>query len=679
MTNTTLTYPLLAALGAVAMPFVGFILTAMVGKKARSGALSISSIIISLALSVYVIINIWNKEPLHICWEWFTVGNSVFAVGILLNNLSAVMLLLVPLIAVPVHIYSVAYMKGDAGIHRYWMFLSLFCFAMLGLVIADNLLLMYVFWELVGFASYLLIGFWFTKDAAVQANKKAFIINRIGDLGFLAGIALIYSQFGTLDLQALFGEGGLVSYASVVDGQWISGGNSMPAGWLTATGIAFFIGAMAKSAQFPLHVWLPDAMEGPTAVSSLIHAATMVAAGVFLLVRIFPIFDANVLLLIVLVGTITAFVSAFFALTQNDIKKILAFSTISQLGLMVTAVGIGSYHVAIFHLVTHAFFKCLLFLSAGAVIHEMQHIRDKHALSFNPQDIRNMGGLRLYMPVTFVSMLVGSLALAGVPLTSGYLSKDILLIQAYEWSAWQGGILNVLPYVLFAVSALTTFYIARFIYKIFFTSLRITQAADNIRPHEARKTMLAPMVFLALCSLFPLFSLNPIVIDHLWLTNGIWAGGNRAPEISSTHIIIPVLTSLVSTILAIVAWAWYVNNRFPLKDLGFFYRLSYNQGYLDGLYQKIIVIPTIKISEVAKTVDRVFIDGLVNATASLAQKLMQVADWLDRHIIDGFVRAVADVTYWLGNILRRSQNGRIQYYLFTMFAVVILVLLYHLI
>src|SRR5690606_21649866 len=353
---------------------------------------------------------------------------------------------IVCIIALPVHIYSKSYMKGDPGIHRYWMYLSLFCFAMLGLTISKNLFMMYIFWELVGFASYLLIGFWFTREAAVQANKKAFIINRIGDLGFLIGIALVFSTLGTLDLVDLFGEQGLFM-------QGIDKNTSI---W-TVAGICFFVGAMAKSAQFPLHVWLPDAMEGPTSVSSLIHAATMVAAGVFLMASIFPLFNANVLLLMAIIGTITALYAAYFALCQYDIKKVLAFSTISQLGYMIAAVGIGVWDAAMFHLATHAFFKCLLFLCAGAVIHEMVHHKEHTKLDFDPQDLRNMGGLRQYMPKTFVLMSMASLALAGFPLTSGYLSKDAIIISAFEWAVQHGSGYMVIPVVLVIVSILTAF------------------------------------------------------------------------------------------------------------------------------------------------------------------------------------------------------------------------------
>src|SRR5690606_1881412 len=384
-------------------------------------------------------------------------------------------------------------MKGDTGIHRYWMYLSLFCFAMLGLVIMDSLLLMYIFWELVGFASYLLIGFWFTRESAVQANKKAFIVNRIGDLGFLIGLAILFTQFQTLNVAELFAEGGLVAQTGVADGQWVSPVNTMDQIWLTVAGLAFFVAAMAKSAQFPLHVWLPDAMEGPTSVSSLIHAATMVAAGVFLLATVFPLFNESVLLFIAIIGTVTAASAAYFAVGQYDIKRILAFSTISQLGFMMVGIGIGTWDAALFHLVTHAFFKCLLFLAAGAVIHEMAHLKEHSHLDFDPQDLRQMGGLKQYMPKTFILMSLASLALAGFPLTSGHLAKDSIVISAGEWAVARGGGYLRIPVCLVLVSILTAFYIGRLILKPFFGESRLrARRPETLQAHpvhEAPRTM----------------------------------------------------------------------------------------------------------------------------------------------------------------------------------------------
>ena len=326
-------FPVLAV---VILPLISFLFI-FAGKKMNTGNLSLFNISLSFILSVYLFAAVWNKQIVHLQWSWFSIGNIEFKAGILLNNLSVLMMVLVSGIATLVHIYSRAYMKGDPDIYKYWAYLGLFCFSMLGLVISDSLLLIYLFWELVGFSSYLLIGFWYTKDSAARASKKAFIMNRIGDLGFLTGLMIIYQQFHTFDLSLLFAENGLMQASFIQEAMWISGSSWMPEIWLSIAGIAFFLGAMAKSAQFPLHTWLPDAMEGPTSVSSLIHAATMVAAGVFLIARIYSVFNPLVLDIMVIIGTATAFMAATIALAQNDIKRILAYSTISQLGFMIMA------------------------------------------------------------------------------------------------------------------------------------------------------------------------------------------------------------------------------------------------------------------------------------------------------------------------------------------------------
>ena len=363
------------AILAVVLPFAAFVVNfLLLGKSKASGWVSTIAILASTVLASSVFFKVWGSHTIHAQQVWFTIGATTVQAGILLNNLSALMLLLVPVIALPVHIYSTAYMKDDEGYSRYFRYLSLFCFSMLALVVVDNLILLYAFWEMVGFSSYLLIGFWFTRESAIIANKKAFIMNRIGDIGLLTAIIILFTQFNTFDIEALFGDKGLVSLSNNADGQWVSAIGSIPAVWQYVAFGGIFLAVAAKSAQFPLHTWLPDAMEGPTSVSALIHAATMVAAGVFLLGRFYPIFNDAELTILAVVGCFTAFMAATIALTQNDLKRILAYSTISQLGYMVMAMGVGAYASSLFHLVTHAFFKCLLFLVAGIVIHQMKHI-----------------------------------------------------------------------------------------------------------------------------------------------------------------------------------------------------------------------------------------------------------------------------------------------------------------
>lgn len=658
------------------MPLLAFLYQALVGRKDQTGLVGTAAIILSFIFSLITFLDVWNAMPIASEMRWFKIGNVTFTVGLLLNNLSTLMLLLVSTIAVPVHIYSKSYMHDDPGIHRYWMYLSLFCFAMLGLVIMNNLLLMYVFWELVGFASYLLIGFWYTKDAAVQANKKAFLVNRIGDLGFLIGIAIVYSQFGTLNLIHLFGNDGLIANTTVENGLWISPHNSMDAIWLTITGVAFFLGAMAKSAQFPLHVWLPDAMEGPTSVSSLIHAATMVAAGVFLMSTLFPLFNETVLLIIAIIGTLTATTAAYFALAQYDIKKILAFSTISQLGYMMVGIGIGTWDAAMFHLLTHAFFKCLLFLCAGAVIHEMAHLKAHGNYEFDPQDLRNMGGLRRYMPQTFVLMTIASLALAGFPLTSGYLSKDSIIISAFEWASTKGVIFQIIPITLIIVSIMTSFYIGRLIFKAFFSELRIKNLlGSSVHLSESPKLMLWPMYFLGICCFFPLFSINPISYHDAWLMDGLLVDYPYEAN-HLAHLIIPIVLTLGALSVWILAWKWYAKGQYPLNENSLANRLSLHQGYLNAFNETIIVNSIIKLSKLSYWVDRNLVDGFIHRLTKLIQQLAHLSHWLDKNIVDGLVNAIGKIALLLGSIARSPQNGKLQTYLYSVFLLVIVGLIY---
>ncbi|WP_333866051.1 NADH-quinone oxidoreductase subunit 5 family protein [Sphingobacterium sp.] len=672
--------PLLTALLTLVAPLAAFIYQAILGKRDQSGIISLLAITVSFVAGGLTWLAIWNNPVVSIQVNWFTIGQTTFKVGILLNNLSALMLLLVPTVALPVHIYSRAYMHGDAGIHRYWMYLSLFCFAMLGLVIMDSLLLMYVFWELVGFASYLLIGFWFTRETAVQANKKAFLVNRIGDLGFLIGLAILFTQFKTLNLVDLFGDNGLIYQSTIADVFWTSPVNSLPQIWLTIAGLAFFLAAMAKSAQFPLHVWLPDAMEGPTSVSSLIHAATMVAAGVFLLATVFPLFNESALLFIAIIGTITAASAAYFALGQYDIKRILAFSTISQLGFMMVGIGIGTWDAALFHLTTHAFFKCLLFLSAGAVIHEMAHLKEHSRLDFDPQDLRNMGGLRQYMPKTFLLMSIASLALAGFPLTSGYLSKDSIVISSFEWALSKGSIYLLIPISLIIVSILTAFYIGRLIFKAFFGEFRLLdQLQDKLHGHplhEAPKTMLVPMFILGLFCLFPLFSFNPFSYHDSWLMDGLLLDEYIFAPSHLAHLIIPAILLLGSIIGWIIGWKWYVQNKYPLNSDSFALKASFHQGYINEFYHAVFVKGTLKLAQFCYWFDRHVVDALVSLIQVIVLSFSQLSVWMDKYIVDGFVNTVASVAYWTGNQVRLVQNGKLQTALYSVFLLVLLGLIY---
>ncbi|PRD46230.1 NADH-quinone oxidoreductase subunit 5 family protein [Sphingobacterium haloxyli] len=665
--------PIIASILVISFPLLAFVLQAMLGKKAISGNMALIAILGSTIISLFgVFLPVWNNTSLQQKWEWFTIGDHTLHVGILVNNLTALMQLVVCVIALPVHIYSRAYMKGDTGIHRYWMYLSLFCFAMLGLTVSLNLLQLYIFWELVGFASYLLIGFWFTRETAAQANKKAFIINRIGDLGFLIGIALVYAHCGTLDLSALFNQTGFFKDINI--GLISSIDKNAP--WVTFAGLAFFLGAMAKSAQFPLHVWLPDAMEGPTSVSSLIHAATMVAAGVFLLCTVFPLFNETVLLIIVIIGTLTALTAALFALGQYDIKKVLAFSTISQLGFMMVGVGIGSWDAAMFHLTTHAFFKCLLFLSAGAIIHEMAHLKTKARLNIDPQDLRHLGGLRRFMPKTFFCMAIASLSLAGFPFTSGYLSKDSIVITAYEWAIHFGGVYVLIPIVLIIVSILTAFYIGRLIFKAFFGSFKYdSHVQGGFALHEAPGAMLIPMFFLAAASLFPLFGLSLADYHSSWIMQTLDAD-TAYPTLAQAHLFIPAVLTGGAILAWLVGWHWYAKAKYPLSENNRLVHFANKQGYLNEFNERIFVKGTLKLSRMLYIFDRYAVDGTTKLFSWFVRRLSAAIYWFDKYIVDGLVNSFAQMAYYIGHLVRHVQNGQLQGYLGFALTVVILGILY---
>ncbi len=632
------------------------------------------AILFSVVLSVSVFAKVWNNgHVVHQQVIWFTIGNTVVYAGVLLNNLSVLMLLLVPVIALPVHIYSTAYMKHNGNLNRYFAYLSLFCFSMLALVVVDNLVLFYAFWELVGFSSYLLIGFWFTRDKAVQANKKAFIMNRIGDIGLLTAIIILFTQFHTFDITTLFGDKGLISQAIIKSGFWLTSLNSIPVIWQYIAFGGIFLAVAAKSAQFPLHTWLPDAMEGPTSVSALIHAATMVAAGVFLLARVYPLFNDAELTILAIVGCFTAFMAATIALSQTDLKRILAYSTISQLGYMVMAMGIGAYTSSLFHLVTHAFFKCLLFLVAGIVIHQMQHIKEDNQLDIDPQNINNMGGLRKKLPFTFIVAIIGGLALIGLPFTSGFLSKDSILIQSFQWTDGRSGIFKLVPIVALLTTWLTAFYVTRLIVKVFFGELKLLHLKPGIRLHlsDGNWQYKLPLAFLVIGCVCPLFSINPFLYKQAWIFKGFAANGGLERE-NVYHSLVPIGVNILSVLVMYAAYAVYVKrkaNPFPQK--GVLFNLSFNAWYFDAIYNHLIVKPVLILSRFAFWFDRRVIDGLVNLLAKAGLTLAKLSAWTDRYIVDGFLHLLVEIVRIISSFFRVFQAGKVQYYLFSMLVIIL--------
>ena len=653
------------ALAAVLLPLLAFVVNlCLPGKRNKiAGWVSTIAILISCVLSVSVFSKVWNTN--HVAHQqvlWFTAGSTKAYAGVLLNNLSVLMLLLVNVIALPVHIYSTAYMSHEKHYKRYFSYLSLFSFSMLALVVVDNLILFYVFWELVGFSSYLLIGFWFTRDSAVRANKKAFIMNRIGDIGLLSAIIILFSQYHTFDLIQLFADKGLVTTIT-----------NFPAVWQYIACGGIFLAVAAKSAQFPLHTWLPDAMEGPTSVSALIHAATMVAAGVFLLGRVYTMFNGTELTILAIIGCFTAFMAATIALTQNDLKRILAYSTISQLGFMVMAMGIGAYASSLFHLVTHAFFKCLLFLVAGIVVHQMAHIKEDDGLDIDPQNILTMGGLRKKLPFTFIAAIIGGLALIGLPLTSGYLSKDSILIQAFQWSEGRGVVFKLVPIFAVLTTWLTAFYVTRLIVKVFFGEMKLLQVKPliNLNISDGGWRYKLPLVLLAVGCLFPLFSANPFTYKNAWIFTGFTSGANAINE-SGFYSFVPVLISVGSVLVMYGAYAMYVKRNSPtFPQSGFLFRLSNNEWYFDAIYNSFIVKPILTLSRSSFWFDRKVIDGFIHLFAKAGLSLSKAAQWIDHQIIDGFLNLLTDIVAAIGNFSRKFQGGKVQYYLYSMLVIIL--------
>ncbi len=662
------------AIATVLLPLFACIVNCCLpGKRNQiSGWISTGAILASAILSIVIFSKTWNGQQVHVQQLWFTIGGTQLYAGILLNNLSSILLLLVSVIALPVHIYSTAYMKHDDNYDRYFIYLSLFCFSMLALVVVDNMILLYAFWELVGFSSYLLIGFWFTRDKAVQANKKAFLMNRIGDVGLLIAIMILFAQYHTFDIVQLFGSGGVISQSTVTNGLWVSPVGSLPAIWQYVACVGVFLGVAAKSAQFPLHTWLPDAMEGPTSVSALIHAATMVAAGVFLLGRVYPIFTTDELDILAIIGCFTAFMAATIALTQNDLKRILAYSTISQLGFMVMAMGVGAYASSLFHLVTHAFFKCALFLVAGIVIHQMQHIKEDNDLDIDPQSILYMGGLRKKLPFTFLVAVVAGLALIGLPFTSGYLSKDGILVQAVDWSDNKSMLFRLVPIGAIVTTWLTAFYVTRLIVKVFFGDFRLEKFHPHIKYHisDGGWQYRVPLMLLAVACLFPLFSWNPVLYERAWVFAGF--DSIHLARVNIYHTIVPVGVNILSLFIIYWAWAVYTGRKilvFP--QTGFLFHLSYREWYFDKFYNKVIVGAIMGLSKALSWFDRKVIDGFINGLSTLTIAISKIAAWFDYNIIDGISRLLTFIVQITGNFVRSFQGGKIQYYLFSMLAAVL--------
>lgn len=551
----------------------------------------------------------------NVNWLAFT-DDLVIRLGFYLDSISAMMLIVITTVSFMVHLYSLGYMHGERGFQRYYAFLSLFSFSMLGLVVATNIFQMYIFWELVGVSSYLLIGFYYTKHAAVSASKKAFIVTRFADLGFLIGILVLSFYSKTFDFAAL-----TTNPMEALGGA--AGTTFLGASVLTWGLVLIFVGGMGKSAMMPLHIWLPDAMEGPTPVSALIHAATMVVAGVFLVARMFPVYilEASATTFVAIFGAATAFYAAVVACTQLDIKRVLAFSTISQIAFMMVALGVAGlgmgevshhglgYMASMFHLFTHAMFKALLFLGAGALIHAV-----------HSNDYTAMGGLRKYMPITHWTFLIGCLAIAGIPPFSGFFSKDEILSAAYAWSPWMGVWMTM-------VAALTAFYMFRLYYLIFWWKKHDT---SHHTPHDAPWTMSVPLIFLAAVSCVAGF----IPFGHYVTWDNMPYDIHLDPTIAVTSVVIAIAAIALATVM------YRKENAIPARlraAMPHLWNWAFHRFYWDELYMFI----THKI---------------------IFNLICRPIAWFDRHIIDGTMDAFANITNKASFAIRGLQSGQIQTY-----------------
>jgi len=632
---------------AVFLPLAGFLFNGLLGRALKSeklvgwiGSATVGAGFVIACMIFFQMLGSPPGERSHIVavFPWITAGSLSVGFSYQVDQLSVLMMLIVTGVGFLIHVYSIGYMHGDRGFWRFFTYMNLFIFAMLNLVMADNFLLLFLGWEGVGLCSYLLIGFWyekkFEKGTTADAAKKAFIVNRVGDFGFLIGMFLIFETFGSLSFQSVFAQASMLPTGSSV------------IFWVT---LALFFGATGKSAQIPLFVWLPDAMAGPTPVSALIHAATMVTAGVYMVARcsILFVLAPATMEIVAIVGAVTALFAASIGLVQNDIKKVLAYSTISQLGYMFLGLGVGAFAAGVFHVLTHAFFKALLFLASGAVIHALHE----------EQDIRKMGGLREHLPVTYRTFLIGAIAIAGIPPLAGFFSKDEILWRAFSsghWALWLVG---------FAGAGLTAFYMFRLV-SLTFDGERRWRA--DAHPHEASATMTVPLIILAMLSVIGGFVGIPASlgggnsIEH-WLEPVFERANDKLTLLP--HSVEPAEYILMGLSVAIalggimLARSWYLRRKeIPERieaQKPAWYMVLLNKYYVDEIYDAAIVTPTIKGSEVLlwKIIDVRVIDWLVNAVAkalaavSRAARLVQTG--VAQNYVFVFLLGVVAVLGWL--------------------------------
>jgi NADH-quinone oxidoreductase subunit L len=606
------------------LPLVSFLISPWIKSSDQNPAGLLSSLI--LFVSFAGTLALWFLYPnLEIQVQWISLDAGAYLIsekfGISLNPQMGLLLCLVALISFLVHVFSIEYMKHDPSQGRYFAYLGLFTFSMFGIIVSSSLVQLFLFWEMVGLSSFLLIGFWYKKPDAAAAGKKAFVVNRVADSALLLGLIMLWVEFGSTDIS-------IVNEVSITQG---------PIFW---SGLLILIGAMGKSAMFPFHVWLPDAMEGPTPVSALLHAATMVTAGIILISRLFPLFDPVVLDVMILVGAVSAIVGGFAAMMQYDLKRVLAYSTISQLGFMMAALGAGASGVALFHLLTHAFFKAGLFLTAGALIHGLHGSQVKDV-----QDMRNLGGLRSRMPLVFYSFAVFGAALVGLPLLSGFLSKDAILEVL---SNNQSVVADIGLYVLLFAILLTAMYVGRLMNMVFFG-----KTGEGLTVSKLKLPIVAPITVLALGSLWFWYSLNPISTQSSWALALL-----ESENLASQGLWIPI-TSVI-----IVGIGLFLSTR--LANAGkhdFLFNLGYHNFYLDNIYNKTFVSAVHTLAKASDFSDRRIIDGAIHSISRTYVVVASIAGFVDSQIVDGLVNAVAKLAAGTGKLLAGIQSGKIQSYI----------------
>ena len=660
--STLLAVPLAPLVGSLLAGVFGTALGGNRMGRTLSHSLTILGVLVALVISVMTLqsVVVDGARFNETLYTWMVVGGLKMEIGFLIDGLSAMMMVVVTFVSLMVHLYTVGYMEEDEGYNRFFAYISLFTFAMLMLVMSNNLLQLFFGWEAVGLVSYLVIGFWFNKPTAIFANMKAFLVNRVGDFGFILGIGLIVAYAGSLNYAEVFAKSGELAKIGFPGTDWLL---------VTVICICLFIGAMGKSAQFPLHVWLPDSMEGPTPISALIHAATMVTAGIFMVARMSPLFELSetALNFIMVIGSITALFMGFLGIIQNDIKRVVAYSTLSQLGYMTVALGASAYSVAVFHLMTHAFFKALLFLAAGSVIMGLHH----------NQDIRWMGGVRKYMPITWITSLLGSLALIGTPMFSGFYSKDSIIEAVHASNLPATGFAN---FAVLAGVFVTAFYSFRMYFLVFHGKERYDQNPDahhddhdhghhghDAKPHESPWVVTLPLVLLAIPSVFVgYYTLGPLVHgdffkDAIFVNTALHPAMKTISEAFHGPLAMAMhglQTAPFWLALAGVVLSWYfymVNPALPAaikRGCGPIYTLLENKYYMDWFNEQV----------------------LARGARALGMGLWKVGD---QAIIDGaVVNGSWKLVGWFSSVVRRLQSGYIYHYALAMIVGVFLLMTY---